>query len=138
MSKSKKIGATLVEIMPEGYTRIEINQDWGASISVNEAREICHAIHDLNDGQMMGSIVVGTNASGVTMEPGVNQEFSENEKLNKVRIAEAQVFDSLPQRLLIHFYHKMNKNKNFKVFKSEEKAKAWILTQIKNYRDIHS
>jgi uncharacterized protein YcfJ len=130
LEKSKKIGATVVQVMDTGYTRIEINNDWGDSISVEEAQQICQTIFDLNNGNKMGSVIIGTNATGVHMESGVNQVFSKNELLNKVRIAEAQVFDSLPQRLLIHFYHKMNRNKNFKVFKNEELAVEWILDQI--------
>ena len=119
--------------MPEGYTRIEINEKWGKEITVEEAQQICKAIHDVNEGNPSFDIVVGTNATGVTMKPGVLQEFSKNEWLNKVRIVEAQVFNSLSQRILIHMYHKLNKTKNFKVFKTEESAVEWVLEQKKLY-----
>ena len=130
MEKIRQIGATRVEIKEEGYTRIEISSEWGNEISVKEAEEVCQAIYDLNNGQPYGAIVVGTNAAGMRMESGVNKVFASNPLIDKIRIAEAQVFNSLSQRLMIHVYHKMSRKKNFKVFKEEKEAKKWILERI--------
>jgi hypothetical protein len=101
----------------------------GDSISVEEATQVCQTAYDLNKGQKSVILTVGVNASKVHMHPGVNEEFTNNPLFNEIRHSQAFVFSSLPQRLLIGLYMRLNKNRNIKTFATEKEAKAWVLQQ---------
>lgn len=126
-----QIGATSIEKMPEGYFRLEVNGKHGDSVTREDAKKICQTIHELSEGKKTAKITVMKKSVGVTMEPGVNEEFTKNTLLNSVIVVEAFVFDSLAMRLLIKFYMKLNPKKKSRAFKEEAQAKEWVLKELK-------
>jgi len=124
------IGATSIEKMPEGYFRLEVNRKHGDSVTREDAKKICQTIHELSEGKKTAKLTVMKKGLGVTMEPGVNEEFSKNILLNSIIVVEAFVFDSLAMRILIKLYMKLNPKKNSRAFKEESEARKWILKEL--------
>lgn len=124
-----RIGATLIELHPDGYTRMEISEAYGRSVTLADAKEICKAIYELNEGKKSKSLVVSINSDGVFMETGVKEEFANSPYVKDTVMAEAYVMDSFAKRIIIRFYAKMVKGRKIRSFKTEEKAVEW-LTQL--------
>lgn len=123
-------GAIKVQLMPEGYARMEISNEYGHEITREDARQTCKFIYDANEGKDLATMIISMENAGVNLGFGVSQEFSNNEYLSKIRIAEAFVISSKASRLIVDFYFRLNRRRNSKVFKLEMDAKVWVVEEI--------
>lgn len=132
--KTTHIGATLVEVFPNGISRMEISNKFGDEVTKDHAVEICKFIFDANEGRTTTTMIVGNDTAGVNLGFGVPQEFNVNEYLSKIRIAEAIVIDSAAMRLIMNFYTALKRKRNSKIFKNESEAQLWLLEELNNHR----
>lgn len=123
-------GAIKVQLMPEGYARMEISNEYGHEITREDAKNICKFIYDSNEGKDLATMIVSPSNTGVNLGFGVSQEFSNNEYLSKIRVAEAFVISSRASRLIVDFYAMLNRKRNLKVFKMEIDAKVWVIEEL--------
>lgn len=135
-------GAIKVQLLPEGYARMEVSNEYGKEITREDARNICKFIYESNEGKDVATMIVSPSNTGVNLGFGVSQEFSSNSYLSKIRVAEAFVISSKASRLIVDFYARLNRKRNLKVFKLEDDAKTWIMEEIhkakRNLNEINS
>ena len=95
-------------------------------IDLEEAKQHAKNVIDLCDGNSMPFILDGLNTEArFTHEARVF--FTTYEPLLKVRMAQAYMINTLPNRLLFKFYMKFHKPKGpVKVFTQLNKAEEWV------------
>lgn len=123
-------GAIKVQLMPEGYARMEISNEYGHEITREDAKDICKYIYDSVEGKRVATMIVSPSNTGINLDFGVSQEFSSNKYLSGIRVAEAFVISSKSSRLIVDFYARLNRKRNLKVFKLEMDAKVWVLEEL--------
>lgn len=108
------------------FCRLDLDSSSRAVLGIEEAEEICNAVYEVCDGNPAKLL---TNASIVEGFVGVDARtiIRNHPKMMQVRLAEAFVVKSLPNRLIASFYMRFDKPPNpTKIFNSISDAEQWL------------
>ena len=122
----EKVHLYLIE---DGFTLLTAKNN--VEVELEDAIEIDDISYDLVEGKPFVTLVDGRNVrSNISHE--ARDFFANDEKITKIRKAQAIVVNNLHTKLLANFYMKFYKPENpVKIFSDYDKAEKWV-KEIKN------
>lgn len=128
--KSLKTYNSDINFDDRGFLRIAFN-DTEDEIEFDEIKQQVDACYILTEGRPI-PVLIDVRNGRKNLSPEARSYAGKNNPYKHLKLAEALLINSFPQRLMANFFMKFNKHHHpSKVFTREEAAVKWLLEFVK-------